>query len=179
MGKSNNKYVSRKKTGLAYISILVLFVLESIVFNHLHNIDTMKVATMTVRIFLLIACCAIGSCYSSSANSNINNAINSNNNGDGGSGGSSGASNAAANNNNNRHNSNLGGIGSDTMQLSSRVVHTKYGALTGVIVHLEGRHLDPVEAFKGIPYASPPTGNLRFMPPVSGALWPGVRKADR
>lgn len=133
---------------------------------------------MTATIFLLIACCAIGSCYSSSANSNINNAINNNNNGDG-SGGSGSASNAAANNNNNRHNSNLGGIGADTMQLSSRVVHTKYGALTGVIVHLEGRHLDPVEAFKGIPYASPPTGNLRFMPPVSGALWPGVRKADR
>lgn len=146
----------------------------------------MKIATMTVSIFLLIACCAIGSCYSSSANSNINNAININNNGDGSgssssssSSGGGSASNAAANNNNNRHTSNLGGIGSDTMQLSSRVVHTKYGALTGVIVHLEGRHLDPVEAFKGIPYASPPTGNLRFMPPVSGAMWPGVRKADR
>lgn len=124
-------------------------------------------------IFLLIfACCCVDESYSSSANSNINNVIN-NNNGDG-----NVASNTAANNNNNKH-SNLGGIGSDTMQLSSRVVHTKYGALTGVIVHLEGRHLDPVEAFKGIPYASPPIGNLRFMPPVSGALWPGVRKADR
>lgn len=74
---------------------------------------------------------------------------------------------------------NLGGIGADTAQLSSRVVHTKYGAVSGVIVYLEGRHLDPVEAFKGIPYASPPVGSLRFMPPVTGALWSGVKKADR
>lgn len=63
--------------------------------------------------------------------------------------------------------------------LSSRIVHTKYGAISGVIVHLENRHLDPVEAYKGIPYASPPVGSLRFMPPVSGALWSGVRKADK
>lgn len=84
-------------------------------------------------------------------------------------------SNASAHNKIN----NLGGIGSDTVQLSSRVVHTKYGSVSGVIVNLEGRHLDPVEAFKGIPYASPPVDNLRFMPPVTGALWSGVRKADR
>lgn len=66
-----------------------------------------------------------------------------------------------------------------TNHLSSRIVHTKYGAISGVIVHLENRHLDPVEAYKGIPYASPPVGSLRFMPPVSGALWSGVRKADK
>lgn len=63
--------------------------------------------------------------------------------------------------------------------LSSRVVLTKYGAVSGVIVHLDGRNLDPVEAFKGVPYASPPVGSLRFMPPVTGALWSGVKKADR
>lgn len=63
--------------------------------------------------------------------------------------------------------------------LTSRVVHTKYGAVSGVIVHLDGRNLDPVEAFKGVPYASPPVGSLRFMPPVTGALWSGVKKADR
>lgn len=72
-----------------------------------------------------------------------------------------------------------GGGGSETTPLTSRVVHTKYGAVSGVIVHLEGRNLDPVEAFKGIPYASPPVGSLRFMPPVTGALWSGVKKADR
>lgn len=72
-----------------------------------------------------------------------------------------------------------GGGGQSSPSLSSRVVHTKYGAVSGVIVQLEGRNLDPVEAFKGVPYASPPVGNLRFMPPVTGALWSGVKKADR
>lgn len=68
---------------------------------------------------------------------------------------------------------------SDQAQLTSRIVHTKYGSVSGTIIHLEGRHLDPVEAFKGIPYASPPVGSLRFMPPVTGALWSGIKKADR
>lgn len=64
-------------------------------------------------------------------------------------------------------------------QLSSRIIHTRNGAISGIIVQLDGRHLDPVEAYRGIPYASPPVGNLRFMPPVSAAMWSGVKKADR
>lgn len=64
-------------------------------------------------------------------------------------------------------------------QMSSRIVHTKNGAVSGTIVQLEARNLEPVEVFKGVPYASPPTGSLRFMPPVSAATWAGVRKADR
>lgn len=67
----------------------------------------------------------------------------------------------------------------DQAQMTSRIVHTKYGAVSGTIVHLEGRNLEPVEVFKGIPYASPPTASLRFMPPVTAALWSGVKKADR
>lgn len=105
--------------------------------------------------------------------------------GGGGNGGSSssGTSSNSAMNGNVNNNGNVGGgtgggIG-DTGSLASRVVHTKYGAVSGVIVHLDGRNLDPVEAFKGIPYASPPVGSLRFMPPVTGALWSGVKKADR
>lgn len=31
----------------------------------------------------------------------------------------------------------------------------------------------------GIPYASPPLNSLRFMPPVTGALWSKTLKADR
>lgn len=64
-------------------------------------------------------------------------------------------------------------------QLTSRTVRTKYGDVSGVIVTLESRHLEPVEVFRGIPYASPPLGSLRFMPPVTGALWSGVKVADR
>lgn len=69
----------------------------------------------------------------------------------------------------------------DQAQMTSRIVHTKYGAVTGTIVQLESfnRNLGPVEVFKGIPYASPPIGSLRFMPPVTTGLWSGIKKADR
>lgn len=63
--------------------------------------------------------------------------------------------------------------------LTSRTVRTKYGDVSGVIVTLESKHLEPVEVFRGIPYASPPLGSLRFMPPVTGALWQGVKIADK
>lgn len=63
--------------------------------------------------------------------------------------------------------------------LTSRTVRTKYGDVSGVIVTLDSKHLEPVEIFRGIPYASPPLGSLRFMPPVTGALWQGVKIADK
>ncbi|XP_017755029.1 PREDICTED: neuroligin 4-like [Eufriesea mexicana] len=63
-------------------------------------------------------------------------------------------------------------------ELSSRVVRTKYGELSGVIVTLD-RNLEGVEVFRGVPYASPPIGSLRFMPPVNGAIWQGVKVADK
>jgi len=63
--------------------------------------------------------------------------------------------------------------------LSTRTVRTKYGDVRGVIWELDGRHLGSVEVFRGIPYASPPVGNLRFMPPVNGAQWKGTKMADR
>jgi len=46
---------------------------------------------------------------------------------------------------------------------------------------LEGT-LDPssgVRAFKGIPFAQPPVGELRWKPPQPRANWSGVRKADK
>lgn len=64
------------------------------------------------------------------------------------------------------------------VELSSRIVRTKYGELSGMIETLD-RYLESVEVFRGVPYASPPIGSLRFMPPVSGALWHGVKVADK
>lgn len=40
---------------------------------------------------------------------------------------------------------------------STRVVKTKYGALRGVMILIH----PPVEAFLGVPYATPPVGSLR------------------
>ncbi|OQR69298.1 neuroligin-4 [Tropilaelaps mercedesae] len=67
-------------------------------------------------------------------------------------------------------------------RLSSRTVTTRYGALKGNIVTLEQASragLQPVEVFLGVPYASPPTNNMRFMPPGTPTQWKGIRMADR
>lgn len=34
-----------------------------------------------------------------------------------------------------------------------------------------------VEAFLGVPYAAPPVGSLRYLPPASPGPWPGIRPA--
>ncbi len=54
----------------------------------------------------------------------------------------------------------------------STTVRVESGALLGV----PGE--DPsVEVFKGVPFAAPPLGALRFRPPQAPAAWSGVRKA--
>lgn len=63
--------------------------------------------------------------------------------------------------------------------LSARIVKTKQGSVKGVVVIPSNRELQPVEAFLGLPYASPPVGPLRFMPPVSPLSWNGVRLMDK
>jgi para-nitrobenzyl esterase len=42
---------------------------------------------------------------------------------------------------------------------------------------LRGRSVGGVKTFKGIPYAAPPEGARRFMPPVAAAPWAGARDA--
>lgn len=60
-----------------------------------------------------------------------------------------------------------------TLKYSTRVVRTKYGPLRGVLVQQP-----PVEVFLGVPYATPPLGTLRYMPPVTPSMWRNPRLAD-
>ncbi|XP_052127670.1 neuroligin-3-like [Frankliniella occidentalis] len=61
---------------------------------------------------------------------------------------------------------------------SSRIVQTKYGSVRGVIVQLNSRRLEPVEVFRGVPYAAPPVGPLRLAPSQPPPPWSGTRLAD-
>jgi len=54
------------------------------------------------------------------------------------------------------------------------VVSTRYGKLSGVT------NLDThISSFKGIPFAAPPVGDLRWRPPVPPAQWKGIRDASQ
>jgi para-nitrobenzyl esterase len=53
-------------------------------------------------------------------------------------------------------------------------VRTEAGAVSGVPTR-DGA----VTAFKGIPYAAPPVGDLRWRAPQPPAAWQGVRAADK
>ncbi len=50
------------------------------------------------------------------------------------------------------------------------VVSTRYG-------QVEGEQIENLIVWKGIPYAKPPVGNLRFRPPQQPDEWDGVREA--
>jgi para-nitrobenzyl esterase len=53
-------------------------------------------------------------------------------------------------------------------------VRVEQGQLSGVAGSTPG-----VRVYKGIPFASPPVGDLRWRAPKPAADWPGVRKADQ
>ena len=50
------------------------------------------------------------------------------------------------------------------------VVETASGKVQGTVE-------DGIAVFRGIPYAAPPVGDLRFRPPQPAAPWPGVLEA--
>ena len=43
---------------------------------------------------------------------------------------------------------------------------------------IEGKAAGKVRVFKGVPFAQPPVGPLRWKPPVALPAWQGVRKAQ-
>ena len=49
---------------------------------------------------------------------------------------------------------------------------------SGKITGIDSKH-DAVEVFKGIPYAAPPVGELRWRPPAPPAKWDDVRVCDK
>lgn len=56
--------------------------------------------------------------------------------------------------------------------MSIKTAITKYGSLSGT-------EMNGYMVFRGIPYAKPPIGELRFEPPREPAPWQGIRKADK
>ncbi len=52
------------------------------------------------------------------------------------------------------------------------IIHTSAGSLAG-------EASDGIYAFKGIPYAQPPIGKLRWRPPQTDVAWDGVRDATQ
>lgn len=56
----------------------------------------------------------------------------------------------------------------------NKIVSVDSGLVSGILRSREG-----VRVFKGIPFAAPPVGNLRWRPPQPPAHWSGVRKADK
>ncbi|XP_077988293.1 neuroligin-4, X-linked-like [Glandiceps talaboti] len=54
------------------------------------------------------------------------------------------------------------------------IVTTDYGKVRGKRINLDNTYLRDVNAFLGIPYAAPPTGNLRFRNPLPPLRWAGV-----
>lgn len=51
-------------------------------------------------------------------------------------------------------------------------VNTRYGTV-------EGEHLHGTSVWKGIPYAKPPVGELRFQAPIPPESWDGIREAKQ
>ena len=56
---------------------------------------------------------------------------------------------------------------------SAPVIRTRDGAVQGLTL------TSGVRAFRGIPFAAPPVGELRWRPPQASAGWQGVRLAER
>lgn len=58
----------------------------------------------------------------------------------------------------------------DEASIARPIVKLQEGRVSGIV-------LGGVTAFRGIPYAAPPVGPLRWRPPRPAARWPGVRAA--
>lgn len=69
-------------------------------------------------------------------------------------------------------------VASAAPRYSSRIVNTQAGAVRGIIRELNSPHLEPTEAFLGVPYAAPPVGDLRLAAAREPLRWSGTKLAD-
>ncbi|XP_063392581.1 neuroligin-4, Y-linked-like [Cydia fagiglandana] len=70
--------------------------------------------------------------------------------------------------------------GGRNSMLRTRVIGTRYGKMQGVILPMDQhKFLKPVEAYLGVPYATPPTGSNRFAPTRAPAPWDDVKQVDQ
>lgn len=65
-----------------------------------------------------------------------------------------------------------------TLTASTRNVNNTVRVKSGLLEGAPGS-VSGVRVFKGIPYAAPPVGDLRWRPPQPPAKWDGVRRADK
>uniref|UniRef100_A0A673WDL1 Neuroligin 3b n=1 Tax=Salmo trutta TaxID=8032 RepID=A0A673WDL1_SALTR len=64
-----------------------------------------------------------------------------------------------------------------TSQNFNPTVNTQFGKLRGLRVAVPGEVLKPVDQYLGVPYAAPPIGEKRFMPPEQPSSWSGIKNA--
>ena len=61
------------------------------------------------------------------------------------------------------------------LESEHKVIHLKQGFVEGKQVFLDNHEDGAAYVYYQIPYAAPPVGNLRFMPPQPASNWEGVR----
>ncbi|XP_059486675.1 neuroligin-4, X-linked-like [Neocloeon triangulifer] len=61
---------------------------------------------------------------------------------------------------------------------TTREIVIKQGKIRGIVLKSSNANRGNVNVYLGIPYAAPPVGTQRFMPPGSPPPWSGVRQAD-
>lgn len=64
-----------------------------------------------------------------------------------------------------------------TSQKFYPTVTTQFGKLRGLRVPVPSEVLRPVDQYLGVPYAAPPVGEKRFMPPEQPSSWSGIKNA--
>jgi len=71
-------------------------------------------------------------------------------------------------------------LGEDASSRTPPVLESTYGTLLGFAGEETGTPTHgKVDAFLGIPYATAPVGDLRFLPPTPPAAWTGTRNATQ